>query len=529
MTTPAKGSAARHGRLRHMLLGAVVLVAGVAGFGLAGRAGEWPTLQDMYAPDANGAPAWADAAAQMAQSAPILRFFAPQTTPAIVPTFEAVTNPFGSSATYQPAGPTATAGNAFFASLGTNGRTCGSCHAASAGWSITPLQVQALFLSSLGTNPLFQPVDGANCPTANVSNLFAELSAYSLLLSKGLIRIFELMPAPPTLQYSIVAINDPYNCSANPATGLTSYGPNATTAGFLSVYRRPLPATNLGFLSTILFDGREKTLQQQAIDANRIHAQATTPATATQVAQMVAFEEGLYSAQTFSLFAGDLTSQGSNGGPIALSQQPFFIGINDSGGNNPTGAPFNEDVYSLYPAWLPGASGYANNWLTGPARASIARGEAIFNQRSFTISGVTGLNDVTGQASIAGTCSSCHDSPNAGSNSDFLMVDTGVAPAGAQGLDQLGLPVFTLQCNAGPLAGQTFVTTDPGKAILSGQCSDINRLKVPTLRNLAARPPYFHNGSAVNLGAVVAFYNARFSIGLSRQDQADLVNFLNAL
>jgi hypothetical protein len=55
----------------------------------------------------------------------------------------------------------------------------------------------------------------------------------------------------------------------------------------------------------------------------------------------------------------------------------------------------------------------------------------------------------------------------------------------------------------GPEEGQTFYTTDPGKALLTGQCTDIPRVKGPILRNLAARPPYFHNGSAANLSQVV--------------------------
>jgi hypothetical protein len=423
-----------------------------------------------------------------------------------------------------------TANNAFFASLGSNGRTCATCHAASAGWSITPVQIQALFLRSLGTDPLFQPVDGTNCSTSDVSSLRAQLGASSLLLTKGLIRIFEQLAAPPALQYNIVAVHDPYNCNTSAATGLTGYGPNVTSAGFVSIYRRPLPSVDLGVLSTILADGREATLAQQAIDANRIHAQTSTPPTDTQVAQMVAFEQGITSAQTSSYFAGDLTSGGGGGGPVALAALPFFIGINDPSGGNPTGAAFNEDVYTLYSSWAPGRSGYGwgYGWV-GEARAAIAHGEAIFNERSFTIRGVAGLNDVLGQPAIAGTCSTCHTAPNAGSNSNFLLVDTGVTTPRAPALDQSGLPVFTLQCTAGPLAGQTFTTTDPGRAILSGQCADINRLKVPTLRNLAARPPYFHNGSAATLGNVVAFYNARFGIGLSDQDQADLVAFLGAL
>jgi hypothetical protein len=486
----------------------------------------------QYAIAPSGNPVWADQSAYAASLAPILPFFGGAQTPATIPVYQTVLDFAGATATYQPGGATATATNAFFQSLGINGRTCASCHSFSAGWSITPSQIQALFYRTGGTDPLFQPVDGANCSTADVSSLPAQLSAYSLLLNKGLIRIFEKVAAPPDLQYSIVAITDPYNCSTNPATGLTSYGPNGTTAGILSVYRRPLPSTNLDVLSTILFDGRETTLQQQAIDANRIHAQATTPPTATQLAQMVSFESGLYSAQTDNFLVGSLTTKGASGGPVAFSQQPFYLGINDPFGGNPNNVAFTPDVYTLYTAWAPTGTGgfYGGGYgFTGQARAAIAQGEQIFNERHFTISGVTGLNDVLGQPTITGTCSTCHDAPNAGSHSLNLLMDTGLVVTSATGLDTSGLPVFTLQCNAGPLAGQSFTVTDPGRAILSGQCADIGRLKVPTLRNLAVRPPYFHNGSAATLGNVVQFYNGRFGIGLSAQDQANLAAFLNSL
>jgi cytochrome c peroxidase len=54
-------------------------------------------------------------------------------------------------------------------------------------------------------------------------------------------------------------------------------------------------------------------------------------------------------------------------------------------------------------------------------------------------------------------------------------------------------------------------------------------LKGPTLRGLASRAPYFHNGSADSLDEVVDFYNQRFSIGLTPDEKKDLVAFLNAL
>jgi cytochrome c peroxidase len=51
----------------------------------------------------------------------------------------------------------------------------------------------------------------------------------------------------------------------------------------------------------------------------------------------------------------------------------------------------------------------------------------------------------------------------------------------------------------------------------------------PILRALAARAPYFHNGSASTLEDAVDFYDTRFNIGLTRQEKADLLAFLNAL
>jgi cytochrome c peroxidase len=90
-------------------------------------------------------------------------------------------------------------------------------------------------------------------------------------------------------------------------------------------------------------------------------------------------------------------------------------------------------------------------------------------------------------------------------------------------------PVFELVCTQGPLAGNTYFTSDPGKALLTGQCSDIGRGKGLILRGLAARAPYFHNGAAANLTEVVKFYNQRFQMDLSNEQMRDLVNFLQTL
>ena len=49
------------------------------------------------------------------------------------------------------------------------------------------------------------------------------------------------------------------------------------------------------------------------------------------------------------------------------------------------------------------------------------------------------------------------------------------------------------------------------------------------LRALAARAPYFHNGSAATIEDVVDFYETRFNLGLTAREKADLVSFLRSL
>jgi cytochrome c peroxidase len=229
--------------------------------------------------------------------------------------------------------------NAFFQDLGANGRTCNTCHISTSAWTITPADVQAKFAATQGMDPIFRTNDGSNCPSADVSTVSSRSMAYSQLLTKGLIRVSETVPA--NAEFEIVDIQDPYNCPE-------------TNAINPAMYRRPLPATNLNFLSTIMWDGREtvfgatpgksidlnQSLINQAIHATSGHAQGTTQPTPQQLSQIVAFETGLFTAQEKDQHAGSLTTQGALGGPVNLSRQNTFVGINDSLGGDPTGATF---------------------------------------------------------------------------------------------------------------------------------------------------------------------------------------------
>lgn len=412
--------------------------------------------------------------------------------------------------------------NTFFQPIGSNGRSCETCHRQEAAWSITPAQVQALFVASGGTDPIFRTVDGSNSPLADVSTRAARRAAYSMLLDRGVIRVGIGIPA--NAEFTLDAVDDPYHYAS---------------AAELSLFRRPLPSTNLAFITGIMWDGRETqtpflppmhagqdndaltaALIKQASDATKGHAQGLDP-TPEQLADIVAFESGLTTAQIRDDVAGLLNEGDAIGGPRILANQRFYVGINDTLGADPTGALFDAESMGLFGAWTNASS--SDNPAKAAARAAIARGEALFNQIPLTITGVGGLNDALGQPSIAGTCTSCHNTPNAGNHSVALPLNIGLTDASRRTPD---MPLYTLRNTS---TGETVQTTDPGLALITGKWKDIGKFKGPVLRGLAARPPYFHNGSAVDLDAVVDFYDTRFAMHMDAQEKQDLVAFLEAL
>jgi hypothetical protein len=189
--------------------------------------------------------------------------------------------------------------NPFFQSLGTNGRSCSTCHLASDAMGLSSAAVQAAFTSTSGQDPLFADVDDANCPGVARD----DVQAHSLLTGHGLIRV--ALPVLDSADYMVQTVYDPYGCA--------DYIDPNTDKRTLSQYRRPLPATNLRFLSTVMFDGRETIapltdantfnanlvtdLAHQALDATLGHAQAATSPSNEQLSSIVDFELGLFSAQ----------------------------------------------------------------------------------------------------------------------------------------------------------------------------------------------------------------------------------------
>src|SRR3569833_744961 len=435
---------------------------------------------------------------------------------------------------------------AFFQSLGTNNHSCSTCHVADQAMSISPRQIRARYEQTKGQDPLFAAVDGANCNNVQRS----DRRGHSLLLKHGLIRVPIAIPA--AAQFTISVVQDPCGCAlvADPKTGLLT----------ASVYRRPLPTANINFLSAVMWDGRETAapltsgitfldnlkadLKHQAIDAVSGHAEGTVTPTDAQLEDITHYEMGVYTAQVFDWSAERLDRRGALGGARNLAEQMYYPGINDVLGADPTGTAFDSSSMTLFGSW----SDTKDYGRKAKAREDIAAGEKLFNSTPLTITNVRGLNDsaaLNRPTSFQGTCTTCHDAPNVGNHSLPLPLDIGVAHSPAPGmetdplvvkgvaeLDEADLPVFIVNGCPNPFnAGQpvSFYTTDPGKALVTGLCSDLNRLKGPVLRALAGRAPYFHNGSAATLLDAVNFYNQRFQMNLTPQEKQQLVAFLNSL
>jgi cytochrome c peroxidase len=470
---------------------------------------------------------------------------------AIIPNLFPFLDPTGLISTYNANGPIdENSNNAFFESLGTNGRSCGTCHLASDGMGLGVNSIQAKYVATHGNDPLFAAIDGANCPNSTSH----DPASHSLLLKSGLIRVF--LPVPANAQYQIQTDRDPYGCAivTDASTGVQT----------VSVYRRPLPSTNLQFLSAVMFDGRETIqplttaatfqanlqtdLLQQSIDATLTHAQAAAPPTLAQQTAIVNFELGLNSAQALDFRAAWLNFAGGLGGPANLSRQTYYPGTNDSLGADPEGNAFNSTAITIYSGWEKSPD---------PLRRMIAAGEKLFNTRALTISNVRGLTDNAALAKalgttvpiepFAGTCTTCHDAPNVGNHSLPLALDIGTGhdpvaesdPLIANGLSQLSvpdLPVYRItgcpnpfQVPGQPAAPYVIFTTDPGKGLISGLCSDMVRTKGPILRGLASRAPYFHNGAARDLNELLEFYNQRFQMNLTHEEKQQFIAFLNSL
>ena len=384
-----------------------------------------------------------------------------------------VRNPGGHSATFSTHGFVDLTGE-YFQAQGSNGRSCASCHTAAEAWSINPGTLQRLFDETGGTHPVFNPLDANNPDTGDFATLEGRRAAYSMMLTRG---VFRRGGAPRgEREWDLIAVDDPHGYARLQAPQR------------IVQWRRAMPTINFALGSaTVNWDGgnsigadQRAGLVNQAT-RNVTGGQQGPPAPPEVIADIVDFESSLFTAQLIVPGVGRLDSDGARGGPDALSLMLKAAGR-----------------FDLFDAW-------END--DNPRRAQIFRGQELFN----------GTN-VNGRS-----CGGCHNSANNGTNVNNLLFDIGTASAEARTTD---LPLYTFQNRT---TGETRQLSDTGRGNVTGLWSDLGRFKTPTLRALAARAPYFHNGIAATLEDVVRHYETHLDFVFTDQERSDLVAFLNAL
>jgi cytochrome c peroxidase len=452
-----------------------------------------------------------------------------------------------------------TRGQPFFEPLGTNGRACVTCHQPADAMSLSVDSARARWDASGGRDPLFAGIDGANCPHLPQ----AERASHSLLLDRGLFRVF--LPWPPRArdgsaiepEFKLEVVRDPTGCNTHPKYGLTSETPT------VSVYRRPRPVANLKYVTAaeygvtpfslkdsrpaqrdpatgklvnmnMMADAREPTLATQAVSAALTHLEMPKPPAANVLQRIVGFESQIYAAQIFDAGAGDLAEAG---GPPALGPAALASGRTSVLGNNTTAYVFPiADVWRSLPR-----TGDAAHDKQAAYRESVARGHDVFFFRTFWIKDAMHINTVGLGNPIKRTCSTCHGMHMTGMDTANGWMDIGTTnlpwatekPLSPWAKEKPEMPLFKITCDKAPaphpFLGRVIYTQDPGRALVTGRCNDVGTIVLQQFRGLAARPPYFSNGSAATLRELVDFYDRRFNIQYSDAEKQDLVNFLATL
>jgi cytochrome c peroxidase len=203
------------------------------------------------------------------------------------------------------------------------------------------------------------------------------------------------------------------------------------------------------------------------------------------------------------------------------------------------GDNFGNPVFKDFGAWK--SPPLASSAAQAGFRASVMRGYEVFFNRPFWIRDSAHINTAGLGNPAKRTCVTCHNLQMVGTDATAGWGDLGTnnEPWADQSLFSPAyaaapqLPLFKIVCNHDarphPFLGRIIYTHDPGRALISGKCYDVGSVVMGQLRGLAARAPYFANGSAEDLRAVVDFYDRRFNMGLSEQERLDLVNFLSVL
>ena len=317
--------------------------------------------------------------------------------------------------------------------FGGNGRTCATCHSAKTG-TVSPLEAQKRYAKD-PNDPLFRSIDSDD----GVGRSFTRL------LEDATIRV--TIPLPPG--WSL--LDDP----------------TATTVTF----RRGIPTTlNVPSLDDVfMYDGRNTSLEEQALGAINSHYQPLRQPTPAELSAIAAHQ------QTNPFFSDPKLRKFAQGGPAPTLPQ----------GRTPAEKRGRR--------WfVRSAEGICSHCHAGP------------------------MLDETSEFLLA----------PAPPGTRFFT-------AFVSELNKKNAPVRTFVIQHADGTTETLASPDPGRALVTGNVADANTFRIPTLWGAKDTAPYFHDNSARTLEELASHYSDYFQIvigtPLTPQDQADIIAYQKLL
>ncbi|RKG69845.1 cytochrome-c peroxidase [Corallococcus sp. CA054B] len=376
---------------------------------------------------------------------------------------------------------------------GTNRRSCATCHVFADDTALTPAHVEALWARN-PADPLFNRID-ADDPAAPVPTYEH--------LKKGLVRV--VLPLPANM--------DVIDVQGNVITA-----PDRK----VSVWRAVPSIADTGFSGPFQSDGRETDLVTQAQSAVTSHSEGGTVAPAV-LQRIAAFERGVFSSPR-ARFVSELLERGW---PLSAIPDPDALLLLDASerrgrdvydlaceachGDRTRNRIVNRATHdALFYALKPdGNIQYTVTPGAPPEPVRVPRPHSEFLNAGYAY--MTYL----GQRGVVPLFNTSVDFPQyrfrfyTDGTRQHAVTDLPPIPVTASGdpddinpaLDEHGAPIV------GPALAAQWYSTDPGRALISGDPAEFEAFDVPSLRGIARTAPYFHDNSHATLAEAVDTYS----------------------
>jgi cytochrome c peroxidase len=354
----------------------------------------------------------------------------------------------------------------------TNGRSCASCHFPDAGFTMGPAGVKAKYAAN-PNDPLF----AAEMADAGPDVTQAEIHDH--LLNRALIRVNLTNP-----YYDPKKPGDMYNPKDLRFWRSVPTSVNSAAANSCN-YKNPV--TGKMEKGAVMWDLREPSVEQQAVDASHGHAQGT----------------GTFPA-SLGIDIGEFERK-SAAVPASLYKAKLKLPKLDPKHSNPADPAFGTPIFN----------------------------PATVKQDFFaTVDIQPGTKEWRGMLAFVGTpqaphCIVCHNMPETLAGGTVMNRDAHVSST-----QDASFPVVHLRLKDAKGVWHNCDTKDPGCAVTTGRYEDLNTFKVPQLRGIKKFGRYFHDNRATTLGDVMDHYQHNFKElfkDMKGKDRNDIEAFLNAL